>query len=518
MPSETDPLLPKGNSAPEIVGYGFSKPSSQRYDIYDEATQAYNEAHADENSRQSNSYQEEQPESQIDGGTSPLRTFAGLFAIVVGIALGITVLMPGVLDKIWDPSDRSPPWGPKSPVSILDRVARLLTSTPLIDGHNDLAITIRMAYRNNIYEKNFTSAFENGGMISQVDLPRLKAGRVGGSFWSAFTLCLANGTDFDNEAIHARSVATTLSQIDVLRRLTETYSETFASPLLNSTTALAAFKKDRLLISPIGIEGLHQIGHSFSNLRLYHSLGVKYATLTHNCYNHYADPALVQDSSWNVKVAPPYWNGLSPTGMTAIREMNRMGMLVDLAHVSKATMLDVLGATPTKFAGSRAPVLFSHSSAYALCPHPRNVPDDVLRLVQKTRSLVMVNVAPDFISCVEAVTSEEGGSGLPVFFEGNATLAQVARHIVYIGELIGYDHVGIGSDFDGIPTGPRGLEDVSFFPVLVGKLLKMGVSDEDAAKVVGGNALRVWGEAETVALKMQEEGVLPAEDKINKLE
>ena len=294
--------------------------------------QTHSEDNADEDLRQYDFAQEEQIESQVNGGTSPLRTFAGLFTIVVAVALAITVLMPGVLDKIWDPADWTPPWSPKGPSSIHDRVAKLLTSTPLIDGHNDLAIIIRMAYHNNIYATNFTSAFEDGGMVSQVDLPRLRTGYVGGSFWSAFTPCLANGTDFDHETIHTRSVATTLSQIDLVRRLTQKYSRAFASPLLNSTTALAAFKKSQLLISPIGIEGLHQIGHAFSTLRLYYSLGVRYATLTHNCYNHYADPALVQDpSSWKVEVAPPYWNGLSPAGMTAIGEMNRMGMLVDLA-------------------------------------------------------------------------------------------------------------------------------------------------------------------------------------------
>ena len=192
--------------------------------------------------------------------------------------------------------------------------------------------------------------------------------------------------------------------------------------------------------------------------------------------------------------------------------MNRLGMLVDLSHVSKDTMLDSLGARPEK-KGSIAPVIFSHSSAYALCPHPRNVQDDVLQLVKKTNSIVMVNFSPDFISCVPS----DSETGIPDFYPPNATLHQVARHVTYIGNLIGYDHVGLGSDFDGIEKTPKGLDDVSKYPDLVAELLKMGVSDADAAKVVGLNILRVWGEAEKTALKMQEQGVLPVQDFIEKI-
>ena len=173
-------------------------------------------------------------------------------------------------------------------------------------------------------------------------------------------------------------------------------------------------------------------------------------------------------------------------------------MLVDLAHVSKDTMLDVLGGRPEKWTGSAAPVLFSHSSAYGLCPHPRNVPDDILKLVKKTNSVVMVNFSPEFISCVPSNSS----TGIPEAYPPNSTLHQVARHIIYIGSLIGYHHVGLGSDFDGIFSTPEGLDDVSKFPDLVAELLKSGVTDEDAAKVVGANVLRVWADADKVALKM----------------
>ena len=196
-----------------------------------------------------------------------------------------------------------------------------------------------------------------------------------------------------------------------------------------------------------------------------------------------------------------------------ITEMNRLGMLVDLSHVSKPTMLDVLGAHPEKGKGSIAPIIFSHSSAYALCPHPRNVQDDVLRLVKKTNSIVMVNFSPDFISCLPSDLE----TGIPEFYPPNATLHQVARHVTYIGDLIGYDHVGLGSDFDGIEKTPKGLDDISKYPDLVAELLEMGVTEGDAAKLVGLNILRVWGEAEKQAAKMQRDGVLPAQDFIKEI-
>ena len=188
--------------------------------------------------------------------------------------------------------------------------------------------------------------------------------------------------------------------------------------------------------------------------------------------------------------------------------MNRLGMIVDLAHVSVETMRDVLGAGKTEWAGSRAPVIFSHSSAFALCPHPRNVPDEILELVRERNSIVMVNFAPDFISCSASGRPDD----IPDVDAANATLERVADHIMHIISVAGIDHVGLGSDFDGIPTVPEGLEDVSKFPRLIAELLRRGLSDEDAGKVAGGNLLRVWKEVDQVALKMQAEGALPAED------
>jgi len=297
-----------------------------------------------------------------------------------------------------------------------------------------------------------------------------------------------------------------------MTRLKDAYPHDF-SPSLTSTSALAAFRHHHHLISPLGIEGLHQIGNSAATLRRYHALGVRYATLTHNCGNRFADAALWEYPSGDgIHKAPPVWHGVSPAGRRLVAEMNRVGMLVDLSHTSVDTQVAVLGGGDDDDAweGSKAPVIYSHSSAYALCPHPRNVEDRVLDLVKRRGSLVMVNFSPDFVSCVKADPERE--DGLPDFFPGNATLEQVARHIVYIGERIGYEHVGIGSDFDGIGATPKGLEDVAAFPRLVEELLRLGVSDEEVKGVVGGNMLRVWGEAERVAGKLQAGGQEVLED------
>lgn len=301
-------------------------------------------------------------------------------------------------------------------------------------------------------------------------------------------------------------VRETMEQVDVMSRVQRAYSKIFSTPP-NGTTAMSAFR-DHKIISPLGIEGLHSIGNSLAHLRIFYKLGVSYATLTHNCHNRYADAALLEVPGGGIMKSDPFWHGVSEAGEKLVYEMNRLGMIVDLAHGSVETMRDVLGVGKTEWTGSRAPVIFSHSSAYALCPHPRNVPDDILKLVREKRSLVMVNFSPDFISC----TASDREDGMPDSDPAHATLERVADHIMHIGNLIGFDHVGIGSDFDGIPTVPRGLEDVSRFPDLIAELLKRGVSDRDAGKIAGNNLLRVWKEVDEVALEMQHQGVLPVED------
>jgi membrane dipeptidase len=293
-------------------------------------------------------------------------------------------------------------------------------------------------------------------------------------------------------------VRATLEQLDLFSRLGQRYPKYF-TPSHDSASAIRAFEQGRL-ISPVIIEGLHQVGNSISTLRLYHQLGVRYATLTWNCHNKYADAALEMNDDWSAKVATPHWYGLSPAGRDLVVEMNRLGMLVDLAHVSVDTMLDVLVGNGTDaWKGSLAPPIFSHSSAYAVCPHPRNVPDEVLHFVKERNSVVMINFAPEFVSC----TAGETPGDLPEFYPQNSTLHHVVRHIKHIGELIGYDHVGIGTDFDGISETPKGLEDVTKFPDLVAELLREGISDADVEKIVGRNILRVWKEADEVAARLQ---------------
>ncbi|KAL8997159.1 MAG: hypothetical protein Q9169_003486 [Polycauliona sp. 2 TL-2023] len=479
MPSETDPLLPRHDASPEIIRSG---------------DKVKNFAH------------EGNPDKGSDRATAPSRpSLLAMFTFVIGIALIITWLSPG--------AGQGPPPLPAGPTGrIASRVDEILSTNPLIDGHDDLAFLIRYIYGNHIYNSTFTDRFEKDGLELHVDLPRLRAGKVGGTFWSAFVLCPTNGTDF-SDANYAHAVSATLSQIDLLRRLIAAYPDTFSSPDLNSSTAVDAFENRHLLVSPIGIEGLHSIGNSFSNLRLYYSLGVRYATLTHNCHNGFADAALVTNASGQTIASSPYWGGVSQTGQTLVQEMNRLGMIVDISHVSKDTMMDVLGGRPEKWTGSRAPVVFSHSSAFALCPHPRNVADDVLDLVKKTNSVVMVNFSPDFISCIPSNST----TGLPELYPPNSTLHQVARHVKYIGDKIGFDHVGLGSDFDGILEAPRGLEDVSKYPDLISELLEMGVTDEEAARLVGRNVLRVWKQVDEVASMMNAEGVRPAEDDVREL-
>lgn len=381
----------------------------------------------------------------------------------------------------------------------------ILDENPLIDGHNDLLILLRALYGDKLYGNNFTESWEKGGLPMHVDVPRLKAGKQSGAFWSAFIPCPADGFNFSDQN-YAPFVRATMEQLDTFNRLSEMYPDYFT---LSRTAKEAehAFAKGKM-ISPVIIEGLHQIGNSAATLRLYHALGVRYATLTWNCHNKYADAAIVSIDGKSV-ASSPYHGGVSKAGQDLILEMNRLGMLVDLSHVSVDTMRDVLGGNPDKWQGSIAPPIFSHSSAKAICPHPRNVPDDILQLVKKRNGIVMVNFAPDFVSC----KASDASSGIPEFVEETNTLDHVVKHIMHIGELIGYKHVGLGTDYDGILNTPRGLEDVSKFPDLVAALLEAGVSAEECAGIVGRNILRVWHEADRVAARLQKT-VKPLEDEI----
>ncbi|KAA8894658.1 putative dipeptidase [Sphaerosporella brunnea] len=366
-------------------------------------------------------------------------------------------------------------------MSIDERVERILESTPLIDTHVDLPILVRARYNNHIYGSNFTF---REGLKGHVDIPRMKQGRVGGIFWSVFMPCPKNTSDF-SDATYYELVHDTLQQIDLVHRLVDPHSDVL-SLAVTSHQATAAHAHGKVA-SMIGVEGLHQVGNSASIAREYFALGVRYITLTHVCNNKYADGATAPEGA--------VWNGLSQDGEAMVKEMNLMGMMVDISHVTADTMRDVLKVT-------KAPVIFSHSSAYAICPHPRNVPDDVLQSVKANNGVVQVNFYNRFVHCKPDEDPKD------------ATLAHVADHIQHIGELIGWDHVGIGSDFDGIDMTPKGLEDVSKYPDLFKELLSRGVTDEQARKVAGENILRVWRDVEKVAQEMQKAGVEPLEDDV----
>ena len=273
-------------------------------------------------------------------------------------------------------------------------------------------------------------------------------------------------------------------------------------------------------ISPLAIEGLHQIGNSLSIICLYYTLGVRYASLTHNCHNIYADAALTGQESKSSGAAIAYWGGLSRAGRELMWEMNRMGMIVDLAHASHDTMREILGGrceshdnsavkTSSSLNGSLAPVINLHSNAYALCPHPRNVPDDILQMTKETNGLIMVSFVPEFVSC-RALE----GRALSEFWPLNSTLARVADHIVYMVELIGLDHVALGNDLDGIFETPRGMEDVSKYPELVAEILRRRLTDTDVEKIIGVNLLRVWRDVDAVASDMQARHQKPFQDRL----
>ena len=222
-------------------------------------------------------------------------------------------------------------------------------------------------------------------------------------------------------------------------------------------------------------------------------------------------------SNGTLRPSSPKWGGVSKEGQDLVREMNRLGVIVDLSHTSADTMRAVLGADPKVWEGTLAPPVFSHSNAFSLCPHPRNVPDDVLQLLKKRDGIVMVTFSPDFVSC-EWPDGRPIKGRLPRRVDANLTIPQVIRHMRYIGDLIGYEHIGVGSDFDGVASVIDGLEDVSRYPSLVAEMLRQGISDKVARDIIGENLLRVWRKVDKIAARLQAEGALPAEDSLPPLD
>ncbi|GFF54279.1 membrane dipeptidase GliJ [Aspergillus udagawae] len=357
-----------------------------------------------------------------------------------------------------------------APSTIEEQARRLLKEVPLIDGHNDFPYMIRGWFRNDI---NGQSAHLYDMPIGQTDLQRLQKGQLGGQFWSAYVPWQVSAPkNPDREVGSLESLRQTLGQLDVIHRLIETHP-TILQFADSAASIWSSFRAGRVA-SLIGIEGLHQIADSVSALRMLYRLGVRYVTLTHNCHNSFADAATV---------CPEIHGGLSCKGERLIRELNRMGMIIDLSHTSHQAQTQALRL-------SRAPVIYSHSSIYSLCAHVRNVTDENLQLLQRNGGVIMIC----FLRELLAAEADQ------------AALSHAIDHIIYAGTRIGYEHVGIGSDFDGMLRGPDGLHDVSCYPALVAGLLRRGVAEEDVKRVMGLNVIRVLEEVERVAAKLQGAG------------
>ena len=387
------------------------------------------------------------------------------------------------------------------------RIDRVLSQTPLIDGHNDLPWEIRERYKGDVAAINLRAdtrhlPVEAGQAAFMTDIPRLRAGLVGAQFWSVWIPVSVPGFE---------AVQMTLEQIDLVKRMSAQYPADFA--MAYTAADIRRIHKSHRIASLIGIEGGHQINNSLAMLRQMYDAGARYMTLTHSTNTPWADSA----------TDTPAHHGLTPFGIEVVREMNRLGMLVDLSHVSADTMKAALAV-------SQAPIMFSHSSARALDDHPRNVPDEVLRAVAANGGIVMVNFAPPYVSAArnrwEADHAAEKTrynsppfAGLYIGQPERAkaaleeweaqhprpatTLAQVADHVEYVRQIAGVDHVGLGSDFDGIPDAPVGLEGVDRYPALLEELMRRGWSDSDIAKLAGENLLRTMAAAEQVSVRLQ---------------
>jgi len=378
------------------------------------------------------------------------------------------------------------------------RIDRILKATPLIDGHNDIAEQLSENYERNIEGLTSGTAQRNKKPL-MTDMARLRQGRVGGQFWSVY---------IDGSITGDAAIRETLQQIDTVRRMVAAYPRDLE--MASTADDVVRIHKAGRIASMIGVEGGRQMGNSLAALRLYYDLGARYMTLTHNQTTEWADAATDE----------PKYDGLNPFGVTVVKEMNRIGMLVDLSHVAPATMKDAIAA-------SRAPVIFSHSSAGGITPHPRNVPDDVLALLPANGGVVMVNFVPGFLSkevwtwsadkdaeearlkAIHRASKADVANGLKAWEAAHPRPATdvriVADHIEHIAEIAGYDHVGLGGDYDGIPYTPTGLEGVETYPVLFAELIRRGWSDANLAKLAGGNVLRALRRAETVSASMKSE-------------
>ncbi|XP_066511203.1 dipeptidase 2-like [Hoplias malabaricus] len=325
-----------------------------------------------------------------------------------------------------------------------------MSKYPLIDGHNDLALRLRIMFNNKLDQFNFYNYSKTATNIN-----KLKAGHVGGQIFAAYVMCTAQEMD---------AVRLTLEQIDVIRRICTEYTD------LELATTAKEMRNTKKIACLISIEGGHAIDSSLPALRMFYLLGVRSMSLTHNCNTPWAESSSDIYSYYKKRNI----NGLTDFGKAVVDEMNRLGMLIDLSHTSWGTARAVLQR-------SKAPVIFSHSSSYTICNHSRNVPDDLLVMLKKNGGLIMVNFHSGFIAC-----------------EGIANISTVANHLDYLKQIAGYEHLGIGGDYDGANGFPQGLEDVSKYPALIGELLWRGWNETELASVLRLNFLRVFENVEKV--------------------
>ncbi len=379
-----------------------------------------------------------------------------------------------------------------APAAAQDRAAvlEILKTTPLIDGHNDLPWALRQNYGSDPHAVDLTGDRSHDTKL-HTDIPRLRAGGVGGQFWSVYVPASL-------EPVEAAKA--TFEQIDVVRRLVGAHPDVFE--LATTADDVERIHGAGKIASLIGIEGGYSIDDSLGLLREFHEAGVRYMTLTHSKTTTWADSA----------TDAPKWGGLNPFGEAVVREMNRLGMVVDLSHVSPETMADALRVT-------QAPVIFSHSSARAVTDHPRNVPDDILRQMPANGGVVMVTFVPGFVSgaqgeWIKAVEAEAARLGvdpgaatpdprLTAWAEAHprpvATMEDVIAHIQHVRDVAGIDHVGLGGDYDGVDRLPQGLEGVDGYSGLLAELMKRGWTEADIRKISGENVLRVMRRVEAVA-------------------
>ncbi|MFC4033821.1 dipeptidase [Streptomyces polygonati] len=379
-------------------------------------------------------------------------------------------------------------------MDLLSRARHLLAAHPVVDGHNDLPWGLREQVAYDL-DRLDIAADQTGR--THTDIPRLRAGGVGAQFWSVFVPVELTG---------GAAVTATLEQIDVVRRMTERYP----ADLLLALTAddMEAARTQGRIASLMGAEGGHSIDCSLAVLRQLYGLGVRYMTLTHNANTPWADSATDE----------PAAHGLTAFGEEVVREMNRLGMLVDLSHVSPDTMRHALRV-------AEAPVLFSHSSARAVCDHVRNIPDDVLALLPANGGVAMATFVPKFILPAAIDWTLEADANMRAHglhpldttpeamtvqhaFEAThprppATVSTVADHLDHMREVAGIEHLGLGGDFDGTAFTPTGLSDVAGYPNLIAELLDRGWSDADLARLTWRNAVRVLRDAESAAVTLR---------------